>query len=112
MKHCATGTKRAEFALLMATRDCQAAAMTLRPGAASDERPSNEHPHSEQWLFVVSGTGEAVVGKKRGALRRVKLKKNSLVVIEKGELHQIRNTGRLNFYVPPAYDKQGEPRDA
>jgi hypothetical protein len=25
MKHKATGTKRSEFALLMATRDCQAA---------------------------------------------------------------------------------------
>jgi mannose-6-phosphate isomerase-like protein (cupin superfamily) len=34
--------------------------------------------------------------------------------IEKGEQHEIRNTGRvllrtLNFYVPPAYRKDGGP---
>jgi hypothetical protein len=33
-------------------------------------------------------------------------------LIEHGDLHEIRNTGRallktLNFYVPPAYDAEG-----
>jgi oxalate decarboxylase/phosphoglucose isomerase-like protein (cupin superfamily) len=37
------------------------------------------------------------------------------LVIEKGELHQIKNSGRrplvtINWYVPPAYDAGGEPR--
>jgi mannose-6-phosphate isomerase-like protein (cupin superfamily) len=89
--------------------------MTLRPGASSDDEPSNEHPDCEQWLFVISGNGEAVIGKRRGALRRVPLTANSLLLIEKGELHQIKNLGRramvtINFYVPPAYDIDGEPR--
>lgn len=87
---------------------------TLMPGGATDEQPSNEHRTSEQWLFVVAGAGEVRIGKKRASLRRVELRKNSLLLIEKGELHQIRNTGRtrlrfLNFYVPPAYDSKGEP---
>jgi mannose-6-phosphate isomerase-like protein (cupin superfamily) len=35
-------------------------------------------------------------------------------LIEKGEPHQITNTGEvplvtLNLYAPPAYDKQGDP---
>src|SRR5579864_2357864 len=114
MRHIETGGSRAAFEVFSATGGAQAAKMTLRPGAASDNEPSNEHPHSEQWLFVISGRGEAVVGKRRGALRRVELAANSLLVVEKGELHQIRNTGRrslttINIYVPPAYDDDGEP---
>lgn len=89
--------------------------MTLRPGATSDDEPSNEHPDCEQWLFVISGSGEAVIGKRRGSLRRIALAANSLLLIEKGELHQIKNTGRralvtINFYVPPAYNADGEPK--
>ncbi|HWB09691.1 MAG TPA: cupin domain-containing protein [Pirellulales bacterium] len=114
MQHIKTGLKRGQFDLLVATKAGQAAKMTLRPGAASDDEASNEHPKSEQWLFVISGNGEAVIGKRRGAPRRVRLAPNSLLVIEKGELHQIKNTGRrslvtINFYLPPAYDADGEP---
>jgi mannose-6-phosphate isomerase-like protein (cupin superfamily) len=115
MKHFKTGVKRGQFDLLVATREAQAAKMTLRPGATSDDEPSNEHPHCEQWLFVISGKGQALIGKRRGALRRVDLAANSLLVIEKGELHQIKNTGRrslvtINMYVPPAYNDDGEPK--
>jgi mannose-6-phosphate isomerase-like protein (cupin superfamily) len=114
MKHVKTGSKRGKFNVLFATHSAQAAMMTLRPGGTSEDEPANEHRRSEQWMFVVEGSGEALVGKERGALRRVKLAKNSLLVIEKGELHQIKNTGKkslitLNVYAPPAYDKAGEP---
>ena len=90
--------------------------MTLRPGAASDSQPSNEHPKSEQWLFVLSGSGEAIVHDRSGKVHRARLKANSLLVIERGELHQIKNTGRrslstLNFYVPPAYDSDGDVKE-
>lgn len=35
------------------------------------------------------------------------------MLIQRGDKHQIKNTGRallrtLNFYVPPAYDKNGD----
>lgn len=115
MKHIKTGLKRGQFDVLVATRGAQAAKMTLRPGSSSDDEPSNEHPHSEQWLFVISGKGQALVGKRRGALRRVELAANSLLVIEKGELHQIKNTGRkslvtINLYVPSAYNDDGKPK--
>jgi mannose-6-phosphate isomerase-like protein (cupin superfamily) len=83
--------------------------MTLKPGQSTGE-PSNEHPRSEQWLFVVSGSGMARVGKRWLTIRR-----NSLLVIEKGEVHQITNRGRrpltLNLYAPPAYTSAGEPRN-
>src|SRR4051812_48729992 len=111
MKHIKTGAKRGKFDLLANTLDLQAAMMTLKPGGTSDDEPSNEHARSEQWLFVLSGTGDAKIGKQRGKLRTVKLEANSLLIIEKGELHQIRNTGKramrtINFYAPPAYDEE------
>lgn len=114
MQHVPTGKHRGQFDLLARTRDVQAAKMTLKPGGVSEDEPDNEHPSSEQWLFVVSGTGEVRIGKTKQRLRKMSLQANSLLVIEKGELHQIRNTGRkplvtINFYVPPAYDAQGEP---
>jgi mannose-6-phosphate isomerase-like protein (cupin superfamily) len=114
MKHTKTGNKRGKFNLLAHTREVQAAMMTLRPGGTSDEEPSNEHSGSEQWLFVIAGAGEAKIGKRSGQLRRIKLEEGLLLVIEKGELHQILNSGRgalrtINFYAPPAYDSDAEP---
>ena len=105
MKHLKTGNARSKFSILASTRSAQAAMMVLRPGDSTGEAPENEHPRAEQWLFVVSGTGNAVVGK-----RRVTIAQNSLLLIEKGERHQITNIGRkplvtLNLYAPPAYGK-------
>src|SRR5262245_58280192 len=113
MKHIKTGRQRKQFALLAKTPSAQAAAMTLQPSATSDAEIGNEHPASEQWLFVVSGTGRATVGS-CGRLRQVKLAANSPLLIGKGERHQIKNTGRrplvtLNFYIPPAYNAAGQP---
>jgi mannose-6-phosphate isomerase-like protein (cupin superfamily) len=107
MKHIKTGKSRAEFDVLASTSSAQAAMMTLQPGATTGERVENEHPNAEQWLFVVSGTGRATVGK-----RTVRIAERSLLLIEKGEPHKITNTGRsplvtLNVYVPPAYRKSG-----
>ena len=81
--------------------------MTLGPGD-SEGGPDNRHRGADQWLFVLSGTGLAIVNG-----RRVKLKTGSLVLIERGDRHEIRNTGRtplktLNVYVPPAYSKAGD----
>ena len=110
MKHIATPRlRRRGFTVLHATRSSQAAIMTLRPGATSSEDPANEHPWAEQWLYVVSGQGVATSGKKR-----IALKVGSLLLIEKGEPHQIENTGKtplvtLNVYAPPGYDDDGEP---
>jgi mannose-6-phosphate isomerase-like protein (cupin superfamily) len=115
MQHLNISDNRQEFKIILNSNDVQAAVMNLHAGAASDDEPSNEHPHSEQWLFVISGSGEATVGKSRQALRNVPLRKDSLLVIETGELHQIKNTGNvlmrtLNFYIPPAYDADGKPK--
>jgi mannose-6-phosphate isomerase-like protein (cupin superfamily) len=110
MRLISTSGKRKLFNVLQATAGAQAAMMTLRPGRASSDEVENEHPRSEQWLFVVQGSGRATVGRRRAALRV-----GSLLVIEKREPHRIVCTGRqalvtLNLYIPPAYTPDGEVR--
>ena len=78
----------------------QAAQMTLDPGE-TEGGPHNKHRVADQWLFVVAGTGDAVVNGEQ-----VPLKVGSRVFIQRGEKHEIRNTGdrplrTLNVYVPP-----------
>lgn len=80
----------------------QAAEMVIQPGD-SEGGPDNRHPESDQWLYVVSGDGEAIVGGKSNRLAA-----GMLLLIERGETHEVRNTGdtpleTLNLYVPPAY---------
>jgi mannose-6-phosphate isomerase-like protein (cupin superfamily) len=96
-----------EFDVIANTEHVQAAIMTLRGRSASDDVPRNEHARSEQWLFVVSGTGTATLISKGARRRTVKLRPGSLLIIEKGDLHQIKHARRgartINFYSPPAY---------
>jgi mannose-6-phosphate isomerase-like protein (cupin superfamily) len=85
----------------------QAAQMVMPPGT-SEGGADNRHAGADQWLFVVSGTGQAVVNGKRYPLRA-----GSLVLIERGDRHEIRSTGRselktLNIYLPPAYTAGGD----
>jgi mannose-6-phosphate isomerase-like protein (cupin superfamily) len=96
------------FRVAFAVRKAQAAEMVIAPGD-SEGGPDNRHRGADQWLYVVSGAGVAIVDG-----RRVVLKTGRLLVIERGERHEIRNTGRtplrtLNFYYPPAFDADGEP---
>jgi mannose-6-phosphate isomerase-like protein (cupin superfamily) len=95
-----------DFRVAFGNRRSQAAEMTLPPGE-SEGGPENRHRGADQWLFVVAGTGTANV-----AGKRIKLKAGTLLLIKRGEAHEIRNTGRtplktLNFYVPPAYTSEG-----
>ena len=65
-------------------------------------------PKVNEHLFVVGGTGIAKIKGQRYAL-----KPGTLLLIEHGDQHEIRNTGRaplktLNLYSPPAYTKSGD----
>jgi mannose-6-phosphate isomerase-like protein (cupin superfamily) len=81
--------------------------MTLVPGEA-EGGADNRHRGANQWLYVVSGRGVAVV-----KAERVELREGTLVLIRRGDRHEARNTGEaplktLNVYVPPAYTEEGE----
>lgn len=101
----------AEFEVAFAVRDVQAAQMVLAPGAHTGG-PDNRHAGADQWLFVVSGAGQAVVNGTRQPLQA-----GGLLVIERGEAHEIRCTGdqplrTLNLYSPLAYTDSGDPLPA
>ena len=101
-----TLTFKEGFRIAFANRRGQAAEMTI-PAGDSEGGPDNAHRGADQWLFVLGGEGVAIVeGQRR------KLGEGTLLLIEKGEKHEIRNTGRahlrtLVFYTPPAYKPSG-----
>lgn len=90
------------FSVLAGTRRSQAAVMVLEPNESTGG-PHNEHSTSDQWLYVISGNGRAVVGNEA-----VALEPGVLLLIEAGETHEINNPGdtpleTLNIYAPPEY---------
>lgn len=96
-----------DFAVAITTDRAQVATMTLAPGD-SEGGPSSRHQGADPWMYVVSGEGVAVIGGEEHALRP-----GVVVLIERGEAHEIRNTGNtplqtLNVYDPPAYTPGGD----
>jgi mannose-6-phosphate isomerase-like protein (cupin superfamily) len=94
------------FHVALRNRRAQAAAMVLTPGS-SEGGPDNRHRGADQWVYVLEGKGTAIVNR-----RRLAISVGTLLLIERGDWHEIRNTGRrllktLNLYVPPAYAKNG-----
>jgi mannose-6-phosphate isomerase-like protein (cupin superfamily) len=90
------------FRVLSGTDRSQVATMVIPPGASTGG-PNNRHSSSDQWLYVLSGHGEATVNGKE-----IRFQPGTLLLIESGETHEIRNPGdepleTLNIYAPPAY---------
>lgn len=95
------------FHVVFGNGRAQVAEMVIEPGG-SEGHPSNRHHGADQWLYVVSGAGLASVNGKS-----VPLRAGVLLLIEKNDRHEIKNTGRgwlrtLNYYTPPAYTDGGE----
>jgi mannose-6-phosphate isomerase-like protein (cupin superfamily) len=102
MKHLEIRSPEGFFEVVAETDRSQAATMVLGPGESTGGS-DNRHPKSDQWLYVLSGRGKAVV---EG--RETELAPGSLLLIEAGERHEVVNTGKqpletVNFYAPPAY---------
>ena len=95
------------FRVALGNRRSQAAEMVLAPGD-SEGGAGNRHRGADQWLYVVAGRGVA-----RSKGRRLPLRAGTLLLIERGDRHEIANTGRgplrtLNLYGPPAYTRSGD----
>lgn len=96
------------FRVAFSVREAQAAVMTIAPGD-HEGGPDNRHRGADQWLYVVEGEGVAIVDGHEQPLRP-----GELLVVERGEHHEIRATGdtplrTLNFYSPPAFNREGDP---
>jgi mannose-6-phosphate isomerase-like protein (cupin superfamily) len=102
MKLVNTRSVRGFFKIVAQSPRSQAATMTLRPGQSTGG-DDNLHPNADQWLYVVSGSGQATVGG-----QTLTLEAGALLLIEAGETHEISNRGEdplvtINIYTPPAY---------
>ena len=85
----------------------QGAVMVIEPGD-SEGGPDNRHSGADQWLFVQEGAGLAIVNG-----QPMPLTSGSLLLIEAGDTHEIRNTSQgplktVNIYLPPAYASDGD----
>ncbi|MBX9589229.1 MAG: cupin domain-containing protein [Hyphomonadaceae bacterium] len=90
------------FRLAVGNDRSQCAVMVLARGGVEGDS-ENRHRGADQWLYVVSGTGVAKINS-----REVPLTAGTMVLIERGDTHEIRNIGRsllktVSVYVPPAY---------
>jgi uncharacterized cupin superfamily protein len=89
-----------DWVAVMQNDHALAATMTLEPGE-SEGGPQNRHPATDQWVLVHAGSGVAIVEGVEHALTP-----GTLLRIDRGEAHELRNTGdqplhTLSFYVPP-----------
>ena len=90
------------FSVIDNAEALQTATMTLEPGETSGPK-SNEHPHSEQMLYVVEGSVKAEI-----ADRTLTMEAGDSVIVRRGEPHRFSNAGStraltLNVYSPPFY---------
>src|SRR5579862_4860843 len=95
------------FRVALANRRSQAAEMVIPPGDSEGGR-ENRHHGTDQWLYVIAGRGRARVNG-----RSYPLSKGTLLLIARGDRHEVSNTGRdllrtLNIYSPPAYRNNGQ----
>ena len=102
-----TGKSRQFFKVLQTATKSQTAMMTLKPGEESGPM-GNDHPKSEQVLYVISGQVVAEVGGERRTL-----KAGDCVIVPLRARHRFVNESKrpvvtFNVYAPPAYDEDEE----
>ena len=105
MKHVSVAYAKG-FNVLIGNDRSQAATMVIEAGG-KEGGADNRHRGADQWLYVESGSGEARINGHSYAIGA-----GSLILIQRGDRHEIVNTGHsslktLNFYVPPAYKADG-----
>ena len=103
MKRANIGDSSKYFSVLQTADKSQVAVMRLSPGKSSGPK-GNEHPRSEQVLFVVEGEILAEVGDETALLRC-----GDCIIVPRGIAHKFSNLSAspgvtLNVYSPPAYD--------
>jgi len=79
------------FEVVADTERSQAVTMVLSPGQSTGG-PDNQHPDTDQWLYVTDGTGTAIVEARSVSSSRVRLFSSTLISIDRntdsaGESH-------------------------
>jgi len=90
------------FSVLQTAEVSQTAVMAIGPGEESGPK-QNEHPKSEQVLYVIEGELEAEIGERSFTLRA-----GDSTIVRRDVPHCFRNRTHkpaltFNVYAPPAY---------
>ena len=90
------------FSLLQTAELSQTAVMSIGPGEESGPK-ENEHPGSEQVLYVIEGELHAEIGE-----RSFTMHAGDSTIVRRDVPHRFINRGQLadltfNVYTPPAY---------
>lgn len=90
------------FSVLQTAEMAQTAVMSLGPGDESG-RKDNEHPQSEQVLYVIEGEVFAEIGERSFIMRA-----GDSTIVRRDVTHRFSNRTRqpaltFNVYTPPAY---------
>lgn len=62
------------------------------PGEAV--RPAHSHPHSEELIYIISGSGKVMIEGEVGAVSA-----GSAILFEQGKVHMLKNTGSVEMKV-------------
>jgi quercetin dioxygenase-like cupin family protein len=68
------------------SEDCSACVIRVAPG--DKVRPAHSHPHSEEVIYVMSGSGRVLVEGEVASVRA-----GSTVLFPRGAVHMLHNTG-------------------
>ena len=90
------------FSLLQTAELSQTAVMSIGPGEESGPK-ENEHPGSEQVLYVIEGELDAEIGERSFSMRA-----GDSTIVRRDVPHRFTNRGQqpaltFNVYTPPAY---------
>ena len=90
------------FSVLQTGELSQSAVMSIGPGESSGPK-ENEHPQSEQVLYVIEGELHAEIGDRSFTMRA-----GDAAIVRRDVPHRFTNRGRqpaltFNVYTPPAY---------
>lgn len=57
-------------------------------------RPAHAHPHSEELIYIISGSGKVMIEEKV-----TEVKEGTAVLFEQGKIHMLKNTGSVEMKV-------------
>jgi quercetin dioxygenase-like cupin family protein len=68
--------------------------VVIRVQPGETVRPAHSHPHSEELIYIVTGTGKVMIEGEVGEVRA-----GSAILFEEGKVHMLRNTGDVEMKV-------------
>jgi quercetin dioxygenase-like cupin family protein len=57
-------------------------------------RPAHSHPHSEELIYIIKGSGKVMIENEVGIVSA-----GSAVLFEQGKIHMLKNTGNIEMKV-------------